>query len=389
MAQSSAATGIRAGSKPRIAVIGAGALGGWTALQLQQRGAQVTLFDAWDPGHTRSSSGGETRVIRHAYSALHHVELAARALQLWQQAATDWQQPLLQQTGVLFMAQAKGMAFLQLAMANLQQAGVSHELLSAAQLRQRFPQIHHADIEQALLEPDSGYLLARRACAAVVEALQRADGHYSRARVVPGEIRGGAMHGVQVVGQDSAQFDQYVFACGPWLRALFPELLGELLQISRQEVMYFGTPAGDALFTEAKLPVWADFGERIWYGIPGSERRGFKIADDSRGAPFDPESSDRRLTDDGLKAARGYLARRFPALREAPLIDARVCQYSNTRDGDFIIDRHPQAANVVLLGGGSGHAFKHAPALGELVAQAMLSADSLPEHYALSRFHRA
>jgi len=373
--------------RPRIAVIGAGALGGWAALQLQQRGARVTLFDAWDPGHPRSSSGGETRLIRHAYSSLHHVELAARALTLWQQAVSDWQQPLLQQTGVLFMAQAQGMQFLQQAITHLQQAGVAHEVLTATQLRQRYPQIDSAGMQQALLEPESGYLLARRACAAVVLALQRAGGVYKQASVQPGVIRDGEMQSLRLNAQDSASFDQYVFACGPWLAQLFPQLLAPLLQITRQEVMFFGTPAGDRPHDQAGLPVWADFGERIWYGIPGSERRGFKLADDTRGAAFDAERGDRRLSDSGLSSARDYLAQRFPALRNAPLIDARVCQYSNTPDGDFIVDRHPQADNVLLLGGGNGHAFKHAPALGELAAQVILTDKALPEHYLLSRFN--
>lgn len=371
---------------PRIAVIGAGALGGWTALQLQQQGAQVTLFEAWDPGHPRSSSGGETRVIRHAYTSLHHVRLAARSLQLWQQAARDWQQPLLQQTGVLFMAQSQGMGFLRQAIANLQQVGVTHELLSPAQLAQRYPQINRADIVAAVLEPESGYLLARRACAAVVAAFRQAGGQTQRARVWPGLIRDGAMSAVLIDDRASAQFDQIVFACGPWLRQLFPDVLQHRLSISRQEVMYFGTPAGDVLHDQASLPVWADFGERIWYGIPGSERRGFKLADDSRGGVFDAERGDRRLSEAGLARAQAYLSKRFPGLDQAPLLESRVCQYSNTPDGDFIIDRHPQAGNVVLLGGGNGHAFKHAPALGELVAQALLREQPLPAHYALSRF---
>lgn len=385
-----ASTGLnRQRQRPRIAVIGAGALGGWTALQLQRQGARVSLFEAWDPGHPRSSSGGETRVIRHAYTSLHHVRLAARALQLWQQAACDWQEPLLQQTGVLFMAQSQGMGFLRQAIANLQQVGVTHELLSTAQLAQRYPQINRAGIVQAVLEPESGYLLARRACAAVVEAFRRAGGQTQRARVWPGLIRDGAMQAVQIDGQANTQFDQIVFACGPWLRQLFPDLLQHHISISRQEVMVFGTPAGDVLHDQTSLPVWADFGERIWYGIPGSERRGFKLADDSRGDTFDAEHGDRRLCAAGLAAAQTYLARRFPALSQAPLLESRVCQYSNTPDGDFIVDRHPRASNVIVLGGGNGHAFKHAPALGELVSQALLSDQPLPVHFALSRFSSA
>lgn len=372
--------------KPRIAVVGAGALGGWAALQLQQQGAQVTLLDAWDPGHTRSSSGGETRVIRHAYSALHHVRLAARALQLWRQASKAWQLPLLHQSGVLFMAGQQGATFLHNVAANLQQVGIEYQLLSQEALQRRYPQIAVGDIELALLEPQSGYLLARRACAAVVEALRREGGVFRHALARPGHISAGQLQSLELDGQGSLQFDHYVFACGPWLGKLFPELLQKHLQITRQEVLYFGTPAGDRLHDESGLPVWADFGERIWYGIPGSDRRGFKIADDTRGPVFDPEHDDRRLSDKGLDAARAYLQHRFPGMQGAALIDARVCQYSNTPDGDFIVDRHPQAGNIWLLGGGCGHAFKHAPALGELLATTIMAEQALPLDYRLSRF---
>ncbi len=162
--------------------------------------------------------------------------------------------------------------------------------------------------------------------------------------------------------------DQYVFACGPWLGKLFPETVGDHIRPTKQDVFFFGTPAGDDRFTEAKLPVWADHRDRFMYGIPGNQGRGFKVADDTRGPEFDPTSGERTVSAEGLRVIRDYVAFRFPALKDAPLLESRVCQYENTPDNNFIIDRHPRHENVWLLGGGSGHGFKHGPALGEMVA---------------------
>ena len=180
--------------------------------------------------------------------------------------------------------------------------------------------------------------------------------------------------------------DRYVFACGPWLKQLFPEIIGPQLNVSRQEVFFFGPPPKDQRYTGPNLPVWADFGETLWYGIPGAENRGFKIADDTLGPAIDPTNTQRRVSAAGLQAARDYVAYRFPGLKDAPLIESRVCQYTNTPDANFIVDRHPAAANTWLIGGGSGHGFKHGPALGEMVAGYVL-ADTAPEKsFALARF---
>src|SRR6266480_3746361 len=144
-------------------------------------------------------------------------------------------------------------------------------------------------------------------------------------------------------------------------------------------------PPGDQRFTEPALPVWADHGAGFIYGIPGNEWRGFKVADDTRGPAFDPTTGERLPTPERLKAARQYLAFRFPGLKDAPLVEARVCQYENSPDEHFIIDRHPTAENTWLVGGGSGHGFKHGPAVGELVAQLVLAGAATPPEFRLSR----
>lgn len=371
-----------------VAVIGAGAFGGWTALNLLRSGAQVTLLDAWGPGHSRSSSGGESRVIRHAYGKPIYVTMAKRSLALWHEANDAWGRPLLQVTGVLHMRQADSPINLDADGSLMAQAGVPHEVLDHEELVRRYPQVNMDRIVSALYEPTAGYLLARRACQAVVDAFLSEGGEYRTAHVLPGTISGDRMMHIDLSTGGTLSADQYVFACGPWLKTLFPDVLGPHLTISRQEIFYFGTPARDHRYDTGALPVWTDLGDEIWYGIPGGEQRGFKIADDASGPEHDPSTTERTVTAAGISAASNYIAYRFPGLRGAPLIESRVCQYTNTPDGDFIADKHPEADNTWLLGGGSGHGFKHGPALGEMVAAQVLGQIPVEETFSLARFMR-
>jgi sarcosine oxidase len=161
-----------------------------------------------------------------------------------------------------------------------------------------------------------------------------------------------------------------VFACGPWLPKVFPRLLGPRIFPTRQEVFFFAPPAGDARFTLGALPGWADFNNGdIFYGMPDLESRGFKIAHDKHGPPIDPDRGDRVASPGALAEVRAYLSKRFPALANAPLNEERVCQYENSSNGDLLIDRHPTASNVLLVGAGSGHGFKHGPEVGRYAAE--------------------
>jgi len=126
-------------------------------------------------------------------------------------------------------------------------------------------------------------------------------------------------------------------------------------------------------------------GNHWFYGIPGNHWRGFKIADDMRGAAIDPTTMERKISDQGLAAARAYLRLRFPGLADAPLVDSRVCQYENSTDQNFILDHHPEAENVWILGGGSGHGFKHGPAFGDMASDAVLGVKAPPAEFKLDR----
>lgn len=376
-------------SGPRVTVVGAGAFGGWTALRLAELGSAVTLVDAWGPGNARASSGGETRVIRATYGTRTlYTSLAARALELWRDYERRWNRRFYRKTGALWFFGSDD-AFGRASARALEGQKLPYRWFSAAEAAKRYPQIALAGIESVLYEEEAGYLLARRSCEFVVERLLAAGGSFRIGEVNgPVAIEGGSLRKIDLAGGDSIEADAFVFACGPWLGRVFPELLGKVILPTRQEVYYFGTAAGDTGFSDERLPVWIDFGQHIVYGIPGNVNRGFKLADDTSGPPFDPTEGSRDLTAAGIKGAREFLARRFPALARAPLLGGEVCQYEASPDSHYIVDRHPNAPNVWIIGGGSGHGFKMGPALGEKLAEAVLGRRQLnvPE-WSLGRFN--
>jgi len=377
--------------QPHIVVVGAGAFGGWTALFLRRQGARVTLLDAWGPGNSRASSGGETRVIRATYGPRAvYTRMAARALTLWKEHQQRWHRQLYHGIGVLWLVESDDQ-FEQAALPILRDARIVFEQLQGAEVARRYPQINCEQVRWAIFEKDAGYLTARRACAAVLEGFIAEGGEYRQLAVqAPIEPRAGEVASVTLSDGSRLTADRFVFACGPWLGSLFPDVIGDRVRATRQEVFFFGAPSGDRRYSEEALPVWADHGTRFMYGIPGNEWRGFKVADDSRGPVFDPTNGERTPTAAALQIARDYIAYRFPGLKGAPLLESRVCQYEESPDEHFIIDHHPQAANAWLVGGGSGHGFKHGPAVGELVARLVLSgaggAGAPDEQFKLARF---
>jgi len=368
----------------RVAVIGAGAFGGWTALHLARQGAAVTLVDAWGPGHPRASSGGETRVIRATYGTRRiYTTLANRALQLWREADAAWQTDLFRRTGAIWLFGADD-SFGRASADGLAADGLPFEWLSPADAARRYPQFSYDGIQSVLFEPEAGFLHARRACAVVAEHAA-ADGVTLRTASVPSPVRAdGPLKQLALADGTTLEADVYLFACGPWLGSLFPDIIGSRVTPTRQEVFYFGRPAGDTLFHGSHMPVWVDFGERLIYGIP--DDRGFKLADDTPGPAFDPTNGSRELTRDGIEAARAFVARRFPALKDAPFLGGEVCQYEASPDSHFIVDQHPAASNVWFAGGGSGHGFKMGPAMGERLAGIVTGQADVPREWRLARF---
>ena len=364
------------------AVIGAGVFGAWTAYRLQRSGMAVILLDAYGPANARASSGGESRIIRMGYGPDEiYTRWALRSLALWQDFFRQAGQKLFHRTGVLWMAREEDRYTLETA-ETLRRAGVRFKKLLREELEKRYPQIAFGPITWAIYEPDSGVLMARRAVQAVVRETLKSGAIYLP-ETVEAPIGEGQLSLIRTRSGLRISAGNFIFACGPWLPRLFPGLLGELIHTTRQEVFFFGIPPGNRLFAPPAMPVWIDFGDGI-YGLPDLENRGLKVAIDHHGPPFDPDTGERVVTAEGIDAVRRYLSERLPEMREAPILETRVCQYENTSSGDFLIDRHPALENVWLVGGGSGHGFKHAPALGEYVAARVMEGGSVEPRFALA-----
>ena len=349
-----------------VVVIGAGVYGAWIAYELQRSGKRVILIDAHGTGHSRSSSGGESRIIRMGYGGDEiYTRSAQRALQLWQEFFARINETLFQQTGVLWLAHEED-PYPGRCAETLHRVRIPFEKLTTSEVHQRFPQIGLDRVSWAVLEPESGIIMARRAVQAVAREAINNGVEYLQGAVQPpnGE---GRLTDITTTNGERILAATYVFACGAWLPKMFPGLLADRIHPTRQEVFFFGAPAGDCRFTMPALPTWIDFEDEA-YGLPDLEGRGVKIAIDRHGPRFDPESGNRVVTPEGLLEVRQYLARRLPELRNAPVTETRVCQYENTSNGDFLIDVHPDFENVWLVGGGSGHGFKHGPVVGEYVA---------------------
>ena len=373
--------------KGHIAVIGAGAFGGWTAHHLLKKGYNVTLLDVFGPGNSRASSGGDSRVIRGIYGEDKiYVDLVARSFKLWKRYQKQWQQSLYFPTGALWFFQVDD-TYAQKSLPIVNQAGLKSEQLSKKEVEKKFPQIDLNGLKSFYFEHEAGYLPARYCCQVVLENFVKRGGEYKQLAVEPGKILNNKLSELILSDGSKLNADSYVFACGPWLSKIFPNALKDIITPTRQEVFFFGTPYGDSSLFESNMPVWVDFGKKIWYGIPGADWRGFKVADDTRGAEFDPTSGDRTASETGLESARNYLAKRFPSMKDAPLLESRVCQYENSPDGNYIIDKHPEAENTWVIGGGSGHGFKLGPALGEFVADRVIGNKEIDPFFALSRFN--
>ena len=353
---------------PDVVVVGAGAFGSWTALRLRESGRSVTLVDAFGPGNPLSSSGAASRVIRLGYGPDEiYTRWARRSLAAWQELFARAGRPdLFQPTGVLWTAHP-GHPHAEGTLSAFAKLGVRHERLSADELRSRYPSLRFRYDVIGIFEPESGGLLASQAVRAVTDQAAAAGVEVVRARVAPPSDG-------TVVTEDGSRIPagSVVYACGPWLPKLFPDVVGRRIRVTRQTIFYFDAGPVD-------LPIWIDFSDpRGGYSIPPIAGKSFKLGLDLHGPNFDPDTGSRTVNAEETAAVRAFLAERFPALGEAPVAETEVCQYESTSSGDFLLDRHPSLPNVWLAGGGSGHGFKHGPAVGEYLARVIGGGEAEP-----------
>jgi glycine/D-amino acid oxidase-like deaminating enzyme len=326
-------------------VVGAGVFGSSTARELARRGWEVTLVEQYVPGTVRSGSGGDTRLLRASHGPVGwYTRLAWRSRELWLELEEETRTRIFEPVGVAWFAQRDD-GFEADSRRTLEREGIRCEWLAPDDARHLYPSLGIDDLAAVLFEPDAGVLHARRA---------------TQLLVADGERHGLRLESWRATPDDALKADVVVWACGAWLPQLFPQVVD--LRIARRDVYFFGAGA-DWVGT----PGFCDY-DTPFYGHGEIGGLGVKVAPDSSGDEIDPDALERLPLERLAEAARDYAARRFPALAEMPIVGARVCQYELTGDTHFLFARHPQHASWWLLGGGSGHGFKHGPALAEYVA---------------------
>jgi monomeric sarcosine oxidase len=369
-----------------LIVVGAGTMGAWTALHAVRTGRTTLLLDAYGVGHSRATSGDETRIIRSSHGAdAFYTRWARDAREAWQRLGDETGERIFVPAGALWFAHRDN-GFETASEAALREQGVPVERLSPDELANRWPQFAVEDIAFGVFEPEGGVLMARRGVVTVASAFSKAGGAFEVASATPGATRSGRLLDVTTANGRRLVADQFVFACGPWLPRLFPDLVADLIRVTKQDVLFIGQPGGDERFGADHLPAWVDY-DAAFYGIPAVDGRGPKIAPDRYGAVFDPSHGDRIVDPETVRLTRHFLARRLPALADQPIVETRVCQYETTPDTHFVIDRHPGLENVWLVGGGSGHGFKHGPMIGRYVVDRLEGVPTDPENerFALDR----
>ncbi len=355
-----------------VIVVGAGSFGASLAWLLAREGISVTLIDQFEPGDERTSSGGESRLYRCAHgTAADYTRLARRGQQLWRELEAATGEELLLERGVCWFAHRED-GWEAASERVLQAEGIPVERLEVAAAARRFPSFAGDDLAFVVHEPEAGAIRARRAVRALVEAGQAEGVLLKRARARP--------HGRAVELADTGarlEAGAVVWACGAWLRELFPGVVD--LRVTRQELFFFdGGPA----WAEPSVPAWVDY-DFAAYGTSDLDGLGVKAAPDVEGPHIGADDALPPVSAEGEAAARGYLGRRFPALADAPLKSGRSCRYELTQDSCFIAAPHPVEEGVWILGGGSGHGFKHGPALAELVVAALQGTATLPRDLGL------
>jgi glycine/D-amino acid oxidase-like deaminating enzyme len=364
-----------------VVIVGAGTFGASLAWTLARAGEEVTLVDQFEPGDRRATSGGESRLVRCSHGAEEgYTATAHRARTLWRELEAESGADLMVDCGVAWFAQRED-GWEAESERVLAAQGIPTERLSPAEAARLFPSLGTGDLAFVLFEPEAGVVRAQRALQALAAqarehgaTLVRGRGRPEGDRVVL--VAGAAAATGPAHAAGTLEGDAVVWACGPWLGGLFGDLVR--ITVTCQELLFFdGGPAWDS----AHVPGWVDY-DRAMYGTGDFDGLGVKVALDVEGPPLDPDAE---LPPAGRteERVRAYLADRFPALATAPLNEGRCCRYELSPDSHFIAARHPEHERVWLLGGGSGHGFKHGPAIAERLAAALAGGEPMPGQFAL------
>jgi sarcosine oxidase len=402
-----------------IAVIGAGAFGGWTAYWARKLGASVVLVDAYGPGNSRSTSGDETRGVRSSYGdrpppqGEQWMQWANRSIQRWKAWDDEWGRDLKMRLFVTtgdFTFRAEWENFTRTTRDLFVKNGVKHESVDVEIVKKEFPQFDLRGITACLYEAEAGVVRARRSTQCVAEVFQKLGGDVVIARAYPGPLENGKIGSLILNTHDTVKAQQYIFALGPWMGKTFPGLLGPRMRQPIGRVCYFATPHGDSRFEYPNMPSFNFPGTTGWPTLP-FDSRGLRVRGGGGGGgggggrggggggggnqgplppvpagqqvvggpESDPDLSDRYVDPLTVERARNFLAERIPLMKDQPLNETRACHYEQSASRNFIIDRHPDIQNAWIAGGGNAEAFKSGPVIGEYVARRVLNKDLEPQ----------
>ena len=349
-----------------VIVVGAGGMGSAAAFELARRGRSVLALEQFPLVHDRGSSHGHTRIIRRAYyEHPAYVPLVRRAFERWYDLEQRTGRHLLTECGCLGIGPPDG-EVVNGVLAAAREHHLAVDRLLAADLRARFPQFRFADGSVGVLERDAGFLYVEDCVLAHLDA-----GRALGAQLQPEEpVTGWAANGDGVTVTTTKQTyrgERLVLTVGPWAGRLLGRH-GSPLRVMRQTILWFGT-ADPAAFRRDVFPIFlAEVPGGPFYGLPAVDGRGLKVAR-HYGAPeqHSPEEIERAVRPGDEAPVRQFLAEHIPAAN-GPLHAAQTCIYTLTPDRHFLIDRHPDHPQVVIAAGFSGHGFKFAPVVGEILA---------------------
>jgi sarcosine oxidase len=334
------------------------------------------MIDQYGPGNSRATSGGESRQIRAGYGERElYTRWVLQAFERWKAREAEWGRRLFFQTGQLSLTRewTKDLTDTRNVFDRL---GVKYEIVKHDDLARQYPQMNTQTMDFAMYTPSTGVLKAREGCVAVAQAFEKKGGRFLIAKVEPGRRSGRTLQDVALSTGQRVAAQTFVFACGPWLPKVFPAVMKNKLATPRRVVFFYGTPPGDERFTYPNFPTWAVDNA---YGFPSIEGKGFKVVPTFERVIVDPDTQEHTLTPDELRRGREFVTKWFPALARQPLVESKVCQREDSIDDHFIVDQHPELSNVWLVGGGSGHGYKHGIMLGDYVANRVVGKDKSPE----------
>jgi glycine/D-amino acid oxidase-like deaminating enzyme len=357
-------------------VVGAGIAGASTALSLRRRGIEVTLYDAWEPGHAAAASGGEHRILRACHGADEFYTRMVREARLrWLELAEESGRELFVECGSVILAHERNTTWEDAARETFAKLGVPHFVVDPSELALRLPVLDPRNLAYGLWEPESGFVYAKAGVETTVARFVDLGGRLERGHITTDRNERLMLDGTPL------QADVIVVAAGAWMPGLYRRTLGPLLEIERQDVIMIAPPPGDDRYDHTRFPTWIDHGYPA-YGIPAAGGFGFKAVITWHHLPIDLQRDDRVVHETAIARTRRYLAHRFPGLVDQPISQMAVGQICSTKDTHFIIDRHPDHPEVVLAGGDSGHLYKHGPVIGDHIAEVAIGVRPVEPRFA-------